>query len=542
MSALPVVRVAGPLHEALGAKALATIDTAALAAFLGQRRWFGAKGRTPKSVKFGDVVPLPFDGTISAMTTLEIDFGGQQVRYQLPLAVAPGGAEGDASRTVLAAIESADGPGVLFDATGDATFREALGQTVAHGARFEGVGAAWIAEPVSAAAAETLEGVTSSKVGSAEQSNTSIVYGGRAMLKLFRKLEAGEHPDAEIARFLTTRTSFRGTPELLSTLRIEDGEGSVTVAGMMQRFVPGAADAWGYALEQGRGYFGGGGSGAGNASKAGGGGAKGRGNAAESGGSSQGAIPFAAEAGQLGRVTREMHEALASVDDDPDFAPVRATEEDLEHWADAARESVDEGLRLLAERLEAGGLPADRVPEARALAERGDVYHDFADELADRVGEDAGMRIRHHGDFHLGQVIRGSSGDLSIIDFEGEPARPLAARREKQSALRDVAGMLRSFAYAASTLASERRGKGDARDLESVSARWERAVREAFLTNYLGVANGRHGLLPDKREGVDALIALFELEKTFYELGYELNNRPDWVWIPMRGAARLLYR
>ena len=517
MTGAAVVRVAGPLRDALGASALNTIGTDALAAFLAQRRWFGAKGRTPASVRFRDIVPLPFAGSIAAMTTLDVDLGGQRARYLLPLAVTTGVHNGDPTRPVLATVESGEGGGAIIDATADAAFRDALGKAVSEGGSFAAGDVRWIAEPVGSAAASLLTGVVASKVGSAEQSNTSIIYGDRAMLKLFRKLEAGEHPDAEIAQFLTTRTSFRGTPELLGTLRIEEGDGAVTVAGMMQRFVPGAVDAWRHALDSARGYF-------------------------ATGGEGSKTVPFAAEAGVLGRVTREMHEALASVDDDPDFAPEKATEEDLEHWADAARESVDEGLRLLTDRLESKGLPAERVPEAQALAQRGDVYHDFADELADRVGEDAGLRIRHHGDFHLGQVIRGSSGEFSIIDFEGEPARPLAARREKQSALRDVAGMLRSFAYAASTLASEQRGKRDARELESVAARWERAIREAFLSAYLGVASGRPGLLPQSRAGVDGLIALFELEKVFYELGYELSNRPEWVWIPLRGAARLLYR
>lgn len=517
MSALPVVRVAGPLRDALDARALEAIDTGALSAFLAQRRWFGAKGRTPARVRFLDVVPLPFAGTTAALATVEVDFGEQRSRYLLPLVVAAGSASGDPTQPVVAAVESAEGTGAIHDATADTAFRAALGHAVANGGSFGAGGISWIAEPVSSAAAAVLAGVTQSKVGSAEQSNTSIVYGDRAVLKLFRKLEAGEHPDAEIARFLTTRTSFRGTPELLGTLRLEEADGSVTVAGMMQRFVPGAVDAWRHALDSARSYF-------------------------ASGAAGGGTVPFAGDAASLGRVTRELHDALASVDDDPDFAPVRATEEDLEDWADAARESVDDGLRLLAERLASGSLPADRVGEAQALVERGDAYHELADELADRVGEDAGLRIRHHGDFHLGQVIRGSSGELSIIDFEGEPARPLSARRERQSALRDVAGMLRSFAYASSTLAAEQRGKREARDLESVTARWERAIREAFLVAYLAPTSGRQGMLPAKRDGIDALISLFELEKTFYELGYELNNRPEWVWIPLRGAARLLYR
>jgi trehalose synthase-fused probable maltokinase len=143
--------------------------------------------------------------------------------------------------------------------------------------------------------------------------------------------------------------------------------------------------------------------------------------------------------------------------------------------------------------------------------------------------------IRHHGDYHLGQVLRTEDGDFQIIDFEGEPARPLAERRERSSALRDVAGMLRSFAYAAATLAAEQQSSGE------VAARraseWERGARDAFLDGYQG--GGNCAYLPSTPRKVDAVRELFETEKVFYELSYELNNRPAWVWIPLAGISAL---
>jgi maltose alpha-D-glucosyltransferase/alpha-amylase len=148
--------------------------------------------------------------------------------------------------------------------------------------------------------------------------------------------------------------------------------------------------------------------------------------------------------------------------------------------------------------------------------------------LADAIGRDAGVNARTHGDYHLGQVLRSAAQRFLIIDFEGEPARPLAARRARSSPLRDVAGMLRSFAYAAATAHDEARGVA-----------WERAARDAFLRGYLTAAHDGQALFPRARENTDRLVALFEVEKVFYELQYELDHRPDWAWIPLRGLSRL---
>jgi maltose alpha-D-glucosyltransferase/alpha-amylase len=151
------------------------------------------------------------------------------------------------------------------------------------------------------------------------------------------------------------------------------------------------------------------------------------------------------------------------------------------------------------------------------------------------------MKIRVHGDYHLGQVLRAPSGEFIVIDFEGEPLRPLGERREKTSPLRDVAGMLRSFAYAAATLAISTEKKLDMPTRELRVARWERDVRGAFLDGYLATADEEDtGFLPEEPAHVQQLIALFETEKAFYELAYELNNRPAWAWIPMRGISKLL--
>jgi trehalose synthase-fused probable maltokinase len=178
-----------------------------------------------------------------------------------------------------------------------------------------------------------------------------------------------------------------------------------------------------------------------------------------------------------------------------------------------------------------GRLPRELVSGAWAIARRGAVFEQRAGEAARELSADAGSKTRVHGDYHLGQVLRSGPGEFFIIDFEGEPARPLAERRARHSPLRDVAGMLRSFAYAAAAASG---GPGDER-----AASWERTAREGFLRGYLRETSAATGLLPQSAENTQRLITLFETEKVFYELQYELDHRPDWVWIPLRGIATL---
>jgi len=230
--------------------------------------------------------------------------------------------------------------------------------------------------------------------------------------------------------------------------------------------------------------------------------------------------PFEAEAEQLGAITTELHRALATPTDDPAFAPRDATAADVARWAGGVRRSVEQGFALLdrlAPALDARSRPLALAACTRrmdALAKLDDILHALGGPSA------AGILSRHHGDYHLGQVLR-TDRDWMIIDFEGEPARPLAERRALNSPARDVAGMLRSFAYAAATAASH----NDA-DRER-AAQWEAMARAAFLRGYGDTS-------------APALIELFELEKLFYELAYELNNRPTWAWIPLLGIEKML--
>ncbi len=491
-------------------------------AFLRGRRWFGSKA-TVKSARVRDVIELPWEGGGSdgqyAVVRLDVETDAGRDLYQVPLQHASDG---------------------IRPAEENPVFLRHLASALARGGSYgDAGGVRWVIAP------ESEQGLVVPvdapvRVATGEQSNTSIMFDDEGILKLFRRLETaggGEHPDIELTRYLTVDAGFAHTPTLLGTIRFEETGMPPMMAGMLQEYLPDSQDAWTYALERARSYF---------------------------AGAPDAPNDFTVDARRLGAITREMHDLLARAPGA--LAAEATTAADVERWADGAREWVRRATAVLARQLEqeragrGAGWSRKQVAEAEVLARRRDDYLRFVDELArDSVAAEGEARpgrgdggaggqgepkIRIHGDYHLGQVLRTAGKDYVIIDFEGEPARPLAERREKTSPMRDVAGMLRSFAYAAAatqTAVSDARGGEVDPELEIRAARWERDVRAAFLAGYLGTDDA--GAAPaGARAGASRLVSLFETEKVFYELTYELNNRPDWVWIPMRGISKLLVR
>jgi maltose alpha-D-glucosyltransferase/alpha-amylase len=364
-----------------------------------------------------------------------------------------------------------------------------------------------------------------------EQSNTNIRFDRQMLMKLFRRLEPGINPDLEIGTFLTERAHFGHVPPVAGALLYHAGAGvePATLA-IAQGFVPNRGDAWRYALDSLAEYLAG---------------ADGLLALPEGSlldlaagpipaGAAQRIGPFLESARLLGRRTAELHLALASDPDDPAFAPEPFTGADRRHL----HQEMDSLTRRIMDLLRANldGLPEGALPEARAVLEQEQaILQQFEALLA---GEISAMRIRIHGDYHLGQVLV-AGDDFMIIDFEGEPARPLSERRQKRCALQDVAGMLRSFhyaAYAAYFDLIEREG-GDAALLENWARYWHRWVATAYLQSYLQVAEGV-AFLPESPAELSALLNAFLLEKAVYELGYELNNRPPWVRIPLQGILQ----
>jgi maltokinase len=316
---------------------------------------------------------------------------------------------------------------------------------------------------------------------SAEQSNSSIVVDERSVLKVFRRLEAGDNPELEMVGFLSGR-GFANVPALHGWYSLE-GELLHATLGVAQELIPDARDGWELVQELL---------------------ARSPDRALE-------------DLHELGEVIGEMHSVLGSDLTDPDFAPDDPGEEALALLTATIDEEVERVFIDLPEDLE------DVAP----ILGRGEEVRDRLQMMSHVVA--GGKMIRHHGDLHLGQTLR-TPDRWVILDFEGEPARPLIERRRKRSPLRDVAGMLRSFAYAASASLLLRGA--------AVPDGWEDAARERFLTGYLAEVDA--GLLPASEAGVRKLLSIFELEKAVYELRYELDNRPHWVPIPVAGILRLL--
>lgn len=435
-----------------------SVHPARLAGHLAAQRWFGAKDRAVAAATVADVAVLP--DLDAALACAHVQFAdGEHIDVQLPLAAVAGADPGAANL------------GEAVDALAHPAFRRRLAEAFARGESFAGRECRWSFEPLADLA--DLPDLPSS-LADVEQSNSSIRYGDRAMIKMYRRLEPGENPDVELGRALA-HAGFRGTPAILGVARLHD-EGGTSVTAMLQRFVPAAVDGWSHVLQRLR-----------------------------------AGADLTADLTALGALTRELHATLAAIDD-PAFAPEPTREDDLTRWRLAAAAQARSALTTLAERQHA--LPAAILPEIKhALDHAGALITGLP---APRDASGLGPRTRHHGDYHLGQVLRAADG-WQILDFEGEPARPLAERRMKHHPLRDVAGMLRSFAYAAAVAAPDDAG------------RVEQPLRAAFLAGYDPT------LQTDPRRA--PLLALFTAEKLFYELAYELGSRQTWAWIPLAGLG-----
>jgi maltokinase len=315
-----------------------------------------------------------------------------------------------------------------------------------------------------------------------EQSNTSVVVAEQLILKVIRKLEAGINPEYEVGRFLATKTSFRANPTLLGALQSE-GPAGATLA-VVHRFIPDVTDGWRYTLDNFR-------------------------------HGPRLSDAFLADLRVLGQRLGELHHALASNHEDPAFAPEPLLAEDLQRWSASIVGEMGVTLSQAARHSpELENRREDLIGHARQLAHV----------------PPTGQKIRIHGDLHLGQVLR-SGGDWLLFDFEGEPGRSFTQRREKYSPLRDVAGMLRSFDYAEATVRLEGQPEG-----ERLAP-----ARQAFLDGYRAATIGA-AFLPQSEASFTAMLGAFELEKMLYEVRYELQNRPDWVRIPVQALMRMEVR
>lgn len=374
----------------------------------------------------------------------------------------------------------------------------------------------------------------------AEQSNTSVVYGDQLIMKLYRRLEAGTNPDQEIGRFLTEK-GFAYTPPLAGALEYQKKPGQPMTVALLQGLVPNVGDAWQFTLDSLNNFFP-----QALASQA---------DVPEISLSTSTLLDLAEQsppplamdllgsyldaASLLGRRTAEMHLALSEGSGNPSFTPEPFTSFYQRSIYQSMRSLLGQVFHTLRSGLK--GLPEPVQQDAEAVL-------DLEEEILGRFRlilnrKIAATRIRCHGDYHLGQLLR-TANDFMIIDFEGEPARPLSERRIKRCALRDVAGMLRSFHYAShvALLNQITSGGADPADLKALQqwARfWNVWVTTTFLKSYLA-SSANAAFIPRTRWELQVLMDAFLIEKAVYELGYEMNNRPDWVAIPAQGIPQLL--
>jgi maltose alpha-D-glucosyltransferase/alpha-amylase len=512
-----------------------------------ERRWFGGKARKIKGIQILDSVPLPYGETVGYLLIVQVEYtDGDPETYVLPVGFAGGQYAEDLvnyhRNAVIAQLTAGDREGVLFDTLHDIAFCQSLLETIVRRRRVRGEHGAIL--PMTTRAFRELAGpqptTLAARVVSSEQSNTSVVYGDRLILKVFRRLEEGHNPDVEIGRYLTEATPFRSTAQIAGSLEYQVGKRQPTSLAVLQGFVHNQGDAWQYTLDALEGYF-----------------EHALANRpvvdelpvstgvlldlAESDPPPQvheliGGYVFDAQL--LGRRTAELHIALSAESDDPAFAPESSSMLYQRALYQSFRGQVTRVFGTL--RKQAQTLPDPLQSDAQRLFEQQDALLGRFHAIVNR--RLTAQRFRFHGDYHLGQVLF-TGRDFIIIDFEGEPARSLSERRMKRSPLRDVAGMLRSFHYATYTaLFNLQRANLISHDDpagERWAGFWYRWVSAAFLRAYLDTARDAR-FMPAERGELELLLDIFLLDKAVYELGYELNNRPTWVQVPLRGILDLL--
>jgi maltose alpha-D-glucosyltransferase/alpha-amylase len=534
---LPVIAIRS--METLLEKRTLNSLTKLLPAFLKSRRWYRGKARTLRTVSVRDVIEVTKETWVAL---IEVDYAeGEPDIYLLPVALARGEmmakVRAEFGDTLVARLRASDGSeGLLYGGLWNRGFQDSLLGIIARRRKIRGM-----AGELAGSHNRLLRKVWGTthpnlepSVVRAEQSNSSVFYGDRFILKLYRKLEEGTNPDIEIGDYLAEQ-GFEHTPPLTGNIQYVPDKGEPMAVAILQGYVRNQGDAWTYTLDHLRGFY--------ETVRA----RHVQRRAPEvthhplllmqEKGPVEAQEMFGAylEAARvLGERTAEMHLALAA-GTDPDFTP--------EPFSDHYRMGLYHGMIAQANR--AMRLLKQSVPKlSEAAAEDARLVLEKEAELKSRFRplrdkRIEGLRTRHHGDYHLGQVL--STGrDFVIIDFEGEPQRALSERRLKRSPLRDVAGMLRSFQYAAWVAKEEQAVRSESVPvLETWTTYWTAWVGAAFLESYFAKC-GKATFLPKSEEHLRILLDAFLLEKAVYEIGYELNNRPDWVRIPLHGVLGLL--
>jgi maltose alpha-D-glucosyltransferase / alpha-amylase len=540
--ALPELGSTQSWETALEGRFKSKLERDILPVFLQGCRWFAGKARTLQQVRIIETIPVGSDSSLIHLLFIECAYTeGLPEVYLLPLSFVPeDGAEGTVKGQpagMIARLKIGERNGFVRDGIYDEGFRRALLTAIAKRHRIKGRLGELIAYPGQSLRQILPSGELpseGSQLMKAEQSNTSVIYGNLLYLKLYRRLEEGVNPDMEVVRFLSEKRAFPNIPPFAGAIEYRKSGSETMVIGLLQGCVANQGDAWRYTLDELNRYI----------------------ERVLARNEELPVIPdpttsplamayqeipllmqeliggvYFEMAALLGKRTAEMHLALSSDAESPDFAPEPFSALHQRSMFQSMQSQARRVLQLLRKKMKHLPAAAGKMAEEILQSE---------DEIMERLKavlmeHRTGVRMRIHGDYHLGQVLY-TGDDFIIIDFEGEPARPLSERRLKRSPLRDIAGMLRSLHYAAYSGLQQHLAlrPEDLEKLEHWIELWQRYLGGAFLRSYLERAQDAP-FLPQEVEEIDTLLNAFLLHKALYELGYELNSRPEWVMMPLKG-------
>jgi maltose alpha-D-glucosyltransferase / alpha-amylase len=528
---VPSIKAPAQLDVLLGNNQREHLEREVLPNHIHNSRWFGSKAKTFRNLKVVEQLAFSSDADGARLWFVEVNYlDAPTETYAIPVKIASAemahSITQNAPHAVVAHFAGSNGA-ILCDAIWDATFRSQLFDTIVRHRTLRAQAGQFVGMATADLGSQELDFSGNSEVLSAEQSNSSMLFDNRFFLKLYRKLEDGVNPDVEITRFLTEQTGFPNVPAFIGALEYRRSKVEPTVVCLLQEAVTNEGDVWTLTVDAlGRYYE----------------------RVLERKADLQnetapaGALleelvggVYPEKVKLLAQRTGELHLALASRTDNPAFAP--------EPFNSMAQRSVYQSMRTSLRRAFTSlgkkllDVPAKFRDEAREVlaAEKEILVREKR--LLDRRTNAAKIRI--HGDYHLGQLVY-TGKDFVILDFEGEPARPLSDRKMKRSALRDVAGMMRSFQYAAyAALWQPAMRKEDVPFLERWADLWYRQTSSLFLQSYLN-ATSSAGFIPKNSEDLQIMLEAYLLDKAVYEIGYELNNRPGWVVIPIRGIKHIL--
>ena len=535
-SETPVLKVA-EWEQLLQNKTRAKFENEILPDYLNSCRWFGGKSRVIQNISVINKVDIPVKNLHATLITLEVNYNdGLPEVYQLPLGFITQKTEDEfrevPPKGIIAKLQVNGEEGYLFDAVYSESFRNVLFRNIKKGRRLQS-GRGHLVFYHSDNGFDPESEKVHSKILNAEQSNTSLIFDNKYFLKLYRKLDNTINPDLEITKYLSEKTEYKNSPRFVGAIEYAPDTRNIIVLGMMQDLVPNQGDAWDYTKDALKRFFE-------------------RvltqpkdapaeetehtlepmryQELSENMKDLMGVV-FPERISLLGKRTAEMHKALAANPEEKDFEPEpfslhyqRSLFSSLQSLTRNAFQNLQKSLKTLPEHIQ---------PEAQQVLDlKGEVLKSFKKVYDHKIPI---MKIRTHGDYHLGQVLW-TGKDFVIIDFEGEPARSFSERRLKRSPLRDVAGMVRSFHYASysSIIEPEFDQQKKEGDLDTWAETWYYLVTRMFLQGYYENV-GDNDFIPNNEEDNNILMQTFLLEKAIYEMNYELNNRPDWVLIPLRG-------